>query len=232
MKNKKITSLLVAGALTVGIVGGTLAWLTASDTVTNKFKTAAVDGKQTIDIYENYVTQERALYPGQDIDKKVQVKNVSGVNSFIRVKEPTIVGEEGTKGITLHYNEEKIYKGIIDEKTDVDAFKGKWVLGNDNYYYYMGIVQTGKFTAQLLDHFSIAGENEDEIKMNGNYTIPVVADSVQSGTNKAYLDVWNKDKKLPENIQIALGKLEAAQTDASQDMLSNVNMTATDKNER
>ena len=75
MKNKKITSLLVAGALTVGIVGGTLAWLTASDSVTNKFKTGE-NQSVALDIYEKFDKDDaKVLQPGKTVDKKVQVKN-------------------------------------------------------------------------------------------------------------------------------------------------------------
>ena len=38
MNKRKIVTLLVAGTLTVGIVGGTLAYFTSQDSVVNQFR--------------------------------------------------------------------------------------------------------------------------------------------------------------------------------------------------
>lgn len=203
MKNKKIASLLVAGALTVSIVGGTLAWLVASDTVTNKFDTTNVTGKQVIDIYEKFNAEEaKNLYPNAKIDKKVQVKNVSGVNSFIRVKAPVVQDGEGNvvanTTVELNYADNAI-----------GSENGKWLLSG-GYYYYMGIVEPGMFTNQLLDNFKIlqAKEGETQVPMNGQYHIDIIADSVQS-SNDAYLDAW---KDVPQDVKERLASLQAEQT--------------------
>ena len=53
MKKKKIIGLCLAGALMIGAVGGSLAWFTDTDKVTNSFATSSdgdpgADGKNGI----------------------------------------------------------------------------------------------------------------------------------------------------------------------------------------
>ncbi len=43
MSKKKIIGLCIAGVLAVGSIGGSLAWFTSSDSVTNPFSTASTD---------------------------------------------------------------------------------------------------------------------------------------------------------------------------------------------
>ena len=43
MSKKKIIGLCIAGVLVVGSIGGSLAWFTSSDSVTNPFSTASTD---------------------------------------------------------------------------------------------------------------------------------------------------------------------------------------------
>ncbi len=43
MSKKKIIGLCIAGVLAVGSIGGSLAWFTSSDSVTNPFTTASTD---------------------------------------------------------------------------------------------------------------------------------------------------------------------------------------------
>ena len=121
MKNKKITSLLVAGVLTVGIVGGTLAWLTASDSVTNKFNTGA-DQSVALDIFEKFDKDDaKVLQPGKTVDKKVQVKNSATFDQFIRVK------------ITLDNSLSEMVTMNFVNATGEDS---SWVKDADGYYYY------------------------------------------------------------------------------------------------
>lgn len=48
MNKKKLSALLLAGTLTAGVVGGTFAWFTSQDSVTNQFTTGGnEDDKNT-----------------------------------------------------------------------------------------------------------------------------------------------------------------------------------------
>lgn len=161
-EKEKITSLLVAGAITVGVVGGTLAWLTATDDVTNTFKTGK-DQNVSVDIYEKFdINDAKALQPGKTVDKKVQVKNSASFDQFIRVK------------ITLNDDlEDTVTMNFIN----VEGENPSWVLGSDGYYYYMGKVAAGKYTDQLLDTVTFSGDATIE-QMNKDFDIKIETDSV------------------------------------------------------
>ena len=102
MNKKKLQALLVAGMLSVGIVGGTLAWFTAQDNVTNVFKTAASDngeqgvnsgieideifGGEHIEHDKDIATLDKKVLPGDEIEKQVKVESTVEYNQFLRAK--------------------------------------------------------------------------------------------------------------------------------------------------
>ena len=107
-KKFKYTSLVAAGAVTLGLVGGTLAWFTSQDEVTNHFSTVGNnqdDGDSSIKIAEEF-DKEKAedITPGTNVDKVVQVKNVDNYEQFIKVSitvegtNPALVSDENSEG--------------------------------------------------------------------------------------------------------------------------------------
>ena len=58
MNKKKVSALLIAGILSIGAIGGTLAWFTSQDSVTNAFQTGSTDNpgdtNSGIDIKEEF----------------------------------------------------------------------------------------------------------------------------------------------------------------------------------
>ena len=77
MNKKKLVTMVLAGSLAVGLVGGSLAWFTSSDKVLNKFATVQDDdnkGDSGIDIYECFDEDgtEKILPGGPKVDKYVQ----------------------------------------------------------------------------------------------------------------------------------------------------------------
>lgn len=185
MKNKKITSLLVAGALTVGIVGGTLAWLTASDTVTNKFDTKVGENKVAVEIYENF-NQEAAkgLQPGITVKKLVQVQNPASIDQFIRVK---LTLTDGTSNkVTMNLTE-----------------NSNWVDGGDGYYYYKAKVGAGNFTKAILDSVTFSSK-ATQADMEKDFNVKVDADSIQASNDA--IDSWKN-----ENNATIIAELKALQ---------------------
>ncbi|MBB6624399.1 hypothetical protein H7E67_13235 [Clostridium gasigenes] len=90
MNKKKIAAILITGALTVSIIGGTFAWFTASDSVTNPFSTGTTDDSNNpnsgVKVQEEFNPQNAInLTPGSDINKDVQAKNTASYDEFIRV---------------------------------------------------------------------------------------------------------------------------------------------------
>lgn len=224
MKNKKITSLLVAGALTVGIVGGTLAWLTASDSVRNAFKTGShVDNVANVEIYEKFdKSLANAIYPNQVVTKKVQIQNKlnsegQGVNQFIRVKKP-VINLVDKNGLETEFKGAEL--GFVNISTIPSSPSlGSWVDGEDGYYYYVGIVAPGRFTSQLLDRVIFPAD----IPENANYRVDIIAESVQAGAD-AFADQWKLD--MNKGVGKTLKVLQDGQTENDFGLIDGLQETA------
>lgn len=193
MNKKKLSALLLAGTLTAGVVGGTFAWFTSKDTVTNQFATGGTndDDKNTgIDIWEKFEKPTNVV-PGTTTDKLVQVKNTSTYDQFIRVK---ITPKWEKDGLDASYLGLNFVEGSLGNE------QGQWLKDGD-YYYYIGKVAGGKFTNTLLESVTLSKDAGNEYK-NQKYQVVVDADSIQAD-NDAYKEWTNS-----ETIQKLLAKCE------------------------
>ena len=194
MNKKKLSALLLAGTLTAGVVGGTFAWFTSKDTVTNQFATGGTndDDKNTgIDIWEKFEKPTNVV-PGTTTDKLVQVKNTSTYDQFIRVK---ITPKWEKDGLDASYLGLNFVEGSLGNE------QGQWLKDGD-YYYYIGKVAGGKFTNTLLESVTLSKNAGNEYK-NQKYQVVVDADSTQAD-NGAYKE-W---KDASETIKDLLAKCE------------------------
>ena len=217
MNKKKLSALLLAGILTAGVVGGTFAWFTSKDTVTNQFATGGTDEPGNPDagikIEEEFQKPENVL-PGTETNKDVRVKSTANYDQFIKVKfEKKFVkvdkDENGNekrteiKKIQVAGKEYELDTSLIelnftDYLNDTKA-EGTWFEGKDGYYYYIGKVAGGSYTNMLLDSVTLSSKAGNEYK-NLEFDVTVVADSIQS-SNEAYKD-W-----APANLQKIYGTL-------------------------
>lgn len=194
MNKKKLSALLLAGTLTAGVVGGTFAWFTSKDTVTNQFATGGTndDDKNTgIDIWEKFEKPTNVV-PGTTTDKLVQVKNTSTYDQFIRVK---ITPKWEKDGLDASYLGLNFVEGSLGNE------QGQWLKDGD-YYYYIGKVAGGKFTNTLLESVTLSKNAGNEYK-NQKYQVVVDADSIQAD-NGAY-EEW---KDASKTIKDLLAKCE------------------------
>lgn len=218
--NKKVQALAVSGVLTVGVIGGTLAWFTSQDKATNAFNTASNSDNNGngIKIEEEFDRPENML-PGDNVNKDVQVSNTATYDQFIRVKFiPRFVelGKDSNgKEVRTPITERKTSDGIMhqldtnkiilnfterfnkDIKDIKDAANGTWVKGNDGYYYYMGKVAPEKWTNTLLDSVTLDTAAGNEYRGLG-FDIDVEATSTQA-SNDAHKD-WAKGSGLIEKF--------------------------------
>ena len=205
MNKKKLSALLLAGILTAGVVGGTFAWFTSKDTVTNQFATGGTDEPDNPDagikIEEEFQKPENVL-PGTETNKDVRVKSTAKYDQFIRVKfEKKFIktNGDGTKtDVTDKLDTSLIELNFTNYLKDTKA-EGTWFEGEDGYYYYIGKVAGGSYTNMLLDSVTLSSNAGNEYK-NLEFDVTVVADSIQS-SNEAYKD-W-----APANLQDIYGTL-------------------------
>ncbi|HAT4134236.1 SipW-dependent biofilm matrix protein BsaA [Clostridium perfringens] len=209
MSKKKIIGLCIAGVLAVGSIGGSLAWFTSSDSITNPFSTASTDNPSNpnsgIKINEKFNKEEADnTLPGDKVTKQVNVSNKATYDQLIRVKIKKVwkdaKGNEksdlDTKNINLNFE-----KNLTDSNKPEE---GKWIEGSDGYYYYNGIVNPDGQTANLLESVTLSKDITNEFK-GLNFDVVVASEGVQAA-NGAVNDSW---KDAPQAIKTLGGKTNA-----------------------
>lgn len=106
MNKKKIAALIVVGAITLGVIGGTLAWFTAKDDITNIFKTGSVsnpeDGMDAgIKVDERFLDKNGDIIqpdadgnyvyntpvtPNETITKNVWIRSTANYDQIVRAR--------------------------------------------------------------------------------------------------------------------------------------------------
>ncbi|MGM8230949.1 SipW-dependent biofilm matrix protein BsaA [Clostridium perfringens] len=201
MSKKKIIGLCIAGVLAVGSIGGSLAWFTSSDSVTNPFTTASTDNPSNpnsgIKINEKFDKNEADnTLPGDNVTKQVNVSNTATYDQLIRVKiEKVWKDAEGTEKPDL--DKENIILNFEKNLTDSNnPEEGKWIKGSDGYYYYNGIVNPDGQTANLLESVTLSKDITNEFK-GLKFDVVVASEGVQAA-NGAVNDSW---KDAPQVIK-------------------------------
>ncbi|ELP5182148.1 hypothetical protein R1Z14_001988 [Clostridium perfringens] len=201
MSKKKIIGLCIAGVLAVGSIGGSLAWFTSSDSVTNPFTTASTDNPSDpnsgIKINEKFDKNEADnTLPGDNVTKQVNVSNTATYDQLIRVKiEKVWKDAEGTEKPDL--DKENIILNFEKNLTDSNnPEEGKWIKGSDGYYYYNGIVNPKGQTSNLLESVTLSKDITNEFK-GLKFDVTVNSEGVQAA-NGAVSDSW---KDAPQAIK-------------------------------
>lgn len=162
-----VVSVLV---LLLAVAGGTLAWLTAQDSVTNTFSPAYV----TCDVAENF---ENGIKSG------VKIKNTSNIPAYIRAyivvtwkdADGNVYGQKPVEG------EDKDYTMEIPRDT-------AWVTGSDGYYYYTSPVAVDGSTGVLISECKLT---EEVVKPDGyNLSVEIIAEAIQSSPTEAVGTAW------------------------------------------
>ena len=209
MSKKKIIGLCIAGVLAVGSIGGSLAWFTSSDSITNPFSTASTDNPSDpnsgIKIHEDFKPEDADnTLPGDTVTKQVNVINKATYDQLNRVKIEKVwkdaKGEPkndlDTKNIKLNFG-----KNLADSNKPEE---GKWIEGSDGYYYYNGIVNPKGQTANLLESVTLSKDTTNEFK-GLKFDVVVDSEGVQAA-NGAVNDSW---KDAPQVIKDLGGKTNA-----------------------
>lgn len=151
-------------ALLLVVAGGTLAWLTAQDSVSNTFTPAHVSCK---------VTEE---FDGT-VKKNVNVTNTSDIAAFIRVKLVTYrVNSDGQR---------------IGGTAEIDFTPGTgWVKYGDFYYYTKPVAPGAAPETALIGTPGIELEDSYNDADGGKQVIEVMAEAIQSQPDRAVGQAW------------------------------------------
>ncbi|WP_294352229.1 BsaA family SipW-dependent biofilm matrix protein [uncultured Clostridium sp.] len=202
MNKKKLAALLISGALAIGIVGGSLAWFTSTDSVENEFTTGTTEDNKPdagIKIDETFDKDAaKKIVPGTEINKDVAVKSTANYAQFIRAKLTLKIKDENgnyvEKKLTDNYTDGVTYGDLINLKYFEDengnlGEDGKWIQDGD-YFYYMAAVPGAGTTSKLLDSVTLNTKADNTWK-NKEFEVVVDALGVQA-SNDAVADVFKE----------------------------------------
>lgn len=239
-KKFKYTSLVAAGLVTVGLVGGTFAWFTSSDSVTNNFLTGQTDNPNKpnsgVEIGEEF-EQNSQLLPGVDVNKDVQVHNTANYDQFVKVRfevefyktdaTGAKVGDPITE-VTIDGKTVKLDPSqVILNMTNLGSSDQQWlavgtpVEGQQSWqystYYYVGKVAAKGTTidSKLIDYTSNLLDSVTLAKTAGdaykNLAIDVkVVADSIQAAGGAYASSTGWNLSIPEELVTAYKRLETA----------------------
>ncbi|GAA0709099.1 hypothetical protein GCM10008904_19760 [Paraclostridium ghonii] len=223
MHNKKIIGAAAAIGLSVTLIGGTLAWFTSQDKVSNIFATGGVDNPNGangngVEIWEQY-NPKINMVPGDTEIKLVQTQNTTTYDSFIRVK------------ITPKWKDNKLNNEMIeltfgDNNSNLGSGDGQWLKGNDGYYYYMGKIDSKKFTNPILSSVKLSTEAGSEYR-DAKFDVFVEAESIQAD-NDAQDDAW---KNAGDIVTNRLNDFESTPASGNDKAKEGVTITETETRE-
>lgn len=195
LKNRKFKLAIISlCAVMVLCVGGTFAYLkAATNTTVNLFNHGVVN----ITTDEKFPKEDRNIANGPVV-KMVRIKNDSLENKlnvvpvYVRVNiVATWVNTDGSIAPVNAYEllDYKLNLGssLTDEKVVSADVSGDWILGDDGYYYFTGIVERDCFTDYLLTEVTL--KEGATVQENGHLEINVLADAVNAkadSVNKAW----------------------------------------------
>ena len=155
-----VVSVLV---LLLAVAGGTLAWLTAQDSVANTFTPAHV----SCAVMENFDGETKS---------NVNVKNTGDIPAYIRVRLVTYRVNDAGQHIGGTATIPPFTPGI------------NWVKYGEYYYYTLPVAAGGAPAADLISSINLTGSYNDAD--GGKQVIEVMAEAIQSSPAKAVGESW------------------------------------------
>ena len=176
MRKSVQISLLVLSLAALLIIGGTMAWFTATaDPVTNEFTAGTVE----INLVDDF-EEEGNWNPGDCNEKVVYVENTGTKCAFVRVKLTPTWYNEGGQTPALDPDTEKPLStaNVIYKYFDGDGFDTgvgpDWLLGDDGWYYYHdgeGLISLqGTFEKEAGEGYDATSHLIDRVCLDGPKT--------------------------------------------------------------
>lgn len=171
---KKIMLTITATALAVMMaIGGTIAWFTDTEEVTNVITMGNVDIslRETDESEELGYTEvglqfgeEVPLTPGAQLEKDPYVVGIGDNDAWVRLKVELSGSATEVQGFD--------FEDLVD-------FDNDWDYEADGYYYYNTTIDTGHNTSSLFDGVTIPTTWGNEYA-NTTLTIKIIAEAVQA----------------------------------------------------
>ncbi|MDR0347297.1 MAG: hypothetical protein LBH56_02870 [Coriobacteriales bacterium] len=168
--SKRATSvplLLSAILAAVLLLGGTIALMKTTDSVTNRIKIPQY--RFDVSIVEVFDPPTDPIKPGDEpIEKRVSVTNNGDLPGFARLLIlPTIIAADGYTVLPAHIGTEIL--------ANLNA--SEWADGGDGYYYYLGVLAPTETSPELFSTISLAA-NLDERYKGATFNIEVKCEAI------------------------------------------------------
>lgn len=139
-------------------------------------------GHNEITVTEEYDPPDE-IVPGEETEfrKAVQVENTGDVPCYTRVRLE--YSDSDMKEYCTNILGTSSAKATEWEKYVEEFTGGRWIHGNDGFYYYTEILEAGEKTDLLLEKVKVSVPKEDAAKLK-NFEIYVYAESVQTMVNE------------------------------------------------
>lgn len=185
----KKRSIMISSALLLAVllvVGGTMAWFTAtSEAVENKFTAGTV----AIELWENGSAStgmtKGNVNPGDCFDKVVTVKNTGSKKAMVRVHESTVINgfTPSTEGQTPNID---IVDFTVNENWEYDA--------STQHFYYKNVLEPDCMTEPILDsQICFDGATMGNEYQGATFTITLEADAIQASNGAPTAEGWKFD---------------------------------------
>lgn len=148
-----------------------------------------------MNIVEKYDPPEEGIFPGQSVEKKVQIRNEGTTESLVRVDLTKRIGDYDENDKFVDDLQLDVSKITLNTNTE------DWVQLSDGWYYYKKPLKEGELTTPLLYDFGLPGDLGNEYR-NKHIQIIVNAESVQYLNNG--LELWDltyKDLEMEEPVE-------------------------------
>jgi len=193
-----IPTLIVSAVL---VTGSTLAWFISTDGAANPF--SGGKHKFNIEAVDVFTPPSTPTLPGGTFAKEVGAKNTGDIPGFVRLLvQPTIFANkaDGATPLPAEIGQEVLIS-IDPEGT------GKWVFGEDGYYYYLGLLKPGETAPPLFTHVRLSSALGPEYT-NATLKIEVKVEGVDYYAPN-YRNAWWETPASPPSSGV-LGTVESA----------------------
>lgn len=167
--------MLVVMLLFFTAAGGTLAYFNIETRSNSGVSTAKVAGT----IVETFDQTQKAVMPGDTIQKIVHVRNDGNTDMLVRVR----IEKNWRNGASTTN---------LSGNNIVPAFHlDRWIDGGDGYYYYSGILKPGTTTERsLFDSFTVSAAGTGNEYQGKTANINVTMEAIQA--TEGALQTWGK----------------------------------------
>ncbi|MCL2301132.1 MAG: hypothetical protein FWC27_13400 [Firmicutes bacterium] len=136
-----VVSLLMAG-------GATLAWFISTSGEENKFESGIY--KFNIELVDTFTQPPTIPMPGGSFSKTVSATNTGDIPGFVRLLvQVTAFADDPTQATPLPMK--------IGREVNLNIFTADWMLGEDGYYYYLGLLAPGETAPPLFTDVILGG---------------------------------------------------------------------------